>query len=147
MTHIDLLRTDLKCDILNDLFETYDVDIVYRYDRTCENLPDEYSAGIPELGLEFIFDSQQKLCTLFMKNVTSDGFNPFEQDEVGLPTFSSKTEAVSYASTNAIQISQGSAEFLGKIRDWIRFEYTNHSVHYEFIDSRLSMTTIQAVHA
>lgn len=143
MTHIELMGIELKSEVLNDLFETYDVDVVYRYDRTYENLPDEYLADIPELGLEFIFDSERKLRTLFM-NVESDGFNPLEEDQASLPKFSSKAEAVRYTSTNAIQFSQGSADFLGEVRDWVRFVYAKHSVHYEFVDSKLSMTTIQS---
>lgn len=144
MTHLDLLGIDLKSDVLNDLFETYHADVVYRYDRTNENAPDEYMACVPELGLEFIFDSKRKLRTLFMTNVVSEGFNPFEQDAQRLPKFSSKAEAVRYASTNAIQISQGCTDFLGEQRDWIKLEYTSHSVHYEFVDAQLNMVTIQA---
>jgi hypothetical protein len=147
MTHIELLGIDLKSDVLNDLFETYDVDVVYRYDRTGENLPDEYSADIPELGLEFMFDSEQKLRTLFMKDVASDGFNPFEEDETSLPKISSKAAAIRYASANEIQITQGTTDLLGEVRDWVRFVYANYSVHYEFVESKLSMTTIQGAHA
>jgi len=51
MKYLDLLGIQLKDNFLNDLFETYEVEVIYEYDRTHENLPDEYRAEIPDLGL------------------------------------------------------------------------------------------------
>jgi hypothetical protein len=45
---------------------------VFRYDRNHEGMDDEYIAEVSEMGLEFIFDSSQRLTTLFMKNVVID---------------------------------------------------------------------------
>ena len=54
MKHLDLLETELKSEFLCDLFEAYDVQVVYEYDRTNENLPDEYHAEVSDLGLQFV---------------------------------------------------------------------------------------------
>lgn len=143
MNHLELIGEELKSEVLNHLFETYDVDVVYRYDRTSENMPDEYVAEVPELGLEFLFDSQQKLTALFIENTQTSGFNPFEDDE-SLPRFASKSDAIAHARRNDVQLSEGRAAFLGAVRDWVRLEHEHYSVHYEFVDARLQKITVQA---
>lgn len=72
MNHLGLLHTPLKSDFFCDLFKTYDTVVSYEYDRMHENMPDEYHAEIPELGLQFIFDASQCLKTLFIKPVPID---------------------------------------------------------------------------
>lgn len=144
MKYLDLLGVELKSDVLCDLFETHDVEVVYEYDRTHENLPDEYCAEIPTLGMRFVFDESQVLKTLFLQQVEMSGFNPFDDDDDRLKRFDSKAEARRYASENGERITEGAAEFMGEERDWIRFEYGSYSVHYEYVDSSLKMITIQA---
>lgn len=57
MKHLDLLKMDLKSDFLCDLFETYDVQVVYEYDRThqiaprsnsfcTKTMPDSYPSAV-----------------------------------------------------------------------------------------------------
>lgn len=147
MKHLDLIGTELKSDFLCDLFETYDVDVVYAYDRTHENLPDEYQADIPELGLQFVFDEHQVLKTLFMKPLKATGYNPFDKDDERLPCFRSKDDAIYYASDKGERYSEGKADFMGEKKDWIRLEYAGYSVHYEFVDGKLRMITMQIADA
>lgn len=147
MKYLELIGAELKSDVLNDLFETYEVDVVYRYDRTNENLPDEYVAQLPELGLGFLFDSRQKLSVLFIEITQTSAFNPFEEDHQGLPKFISKSDAIAHAGRRGVQLSEGRADFLGIVRDWVRFEHEGYSVHYEFVDSQLKKITVQARHA
>lgn len=45
MEIIKLLGNFLKSELLNDLFESYDVDVIYEYDRLNENAPDSYSVS------------------------------------------------------------------------------------------------------
>ena len=142
MKHLDLIGIDLKDDFLNDLFETYDVEVVYDYDRTHENLPDCYRAAIPDLGLQFRFDENQKLTTLFIEQKEATSWNPFEPDD-RLLTFSSKTSARDHAKARGIAISEGAAEFMGESKDWIRFDLHDRSIHYEFVDSNLRLVTLQ----
>jgi len=142
MKHLDLLGTELKSEFLHDLLETYDVEVVYEYDRTYENLPDEYRAEIPDLGLEFVFDKSQVLQTLFMKPVEVATFNPFENDE-RIRKFESKPEALRYAKENGVAISEGASDFMGEQRDWIRLDSDSHSIHYEYVNSTLNMITLQ----
>lgn len=146
MNPVDLLETELKSEFLCDLFETFDVQVVYEYDRTHENIPDEYHAEVPSLGLQFIFDTGQVLKTLFIKPVDATTFNPFDDDEK-IRRFASKSEALGYAAANGLQFAEGRADFMGEQKDWIRFESDTHSVHYEYVDSELCRITLQAAHA
>ncbi len=131
MKYLDLIGLDLKNDALCDLFETYDVEVIYEYDRTHEGLSDEYRAEITDLGVQFVFNEKQIVKTLFIKQIEINSFNPFEKDE-RLITFNSKVEAMHYASENNIKTSEGNAELLGDERDWVRFEHENYSIHYEY---------------
>lgn len=146
MKHLDLLGTPLKSEFLFDLLETYDVQVVYEYDRTHENLPDQYHAEIPDLGLQLVFDDNQMLRTLFMTPVEITTFNPFEDDD-RIRMFASKSEARDHAKENDVTTSEGEADFMGERRDWIRFERPSYSVHYEFVDSALKMITLQTTNA
>lgn len=146
MKYLDLLDVHLKDDILCDLFETYDVDVVYEYDRMHENLPDEYRAEISDLGLEFVFDEKQMLNTLFMEQKEIETFNPFEDDE-NLKRFESKASAIKYATENEIEITEGISNFMGEEKDWIRFDFPKHMIHYEFVFRKLKKITIQKLKA
>ncbi|MEM8865386.1 MAG: hypothetical protein AAGF31_07525 [Planctomycetota bacterium] len=144
MHHLDLLGAPLKDDFLCELFETYEVQVEYLYDRTHEDLPDEYHAEIVDLGLQFVFDDRQALRTLFLTPVDISTFNPFEDDE-RVPMFVSKAEALNYASANGSNFTEGEADFLGEQKDWIRFESDAYTIHYEFVDGGLRKTTLQSV--
>lgn len=144
MYHLDLLGTHLKDDFLCDLFETYDVQVEYLYDRTHENLPDEYHTEVLDLGLQFVFDDHQVLRTLFLTPVDISTFNPFASDE-RVPTFASKSDALSHASANGEEFSEGSADFMGEQKEWIRFEANAYTIHYEYVDGGLRKITLQSV--
>ena len=143
MKYLELLSVQLKDDFLNDLFETYDVQVVYEYDRTYENMPDQYRAEILDLGLQFIFDENQRFLTLFIDQKETSTWNPFEEDDARLKKFSSKVSARNYAKENGIAITEGNAEFMGEERDWIRFDLSGHSIHYQFTGGILKKITIQ----
>lgn len=144
MKHLNLLNTSLKDDFFCDLFETYDTQVVYEYDRTHEGLSDEYRAEILELGLQFVFDSRQMLRTIFLRPIDPETFEPFNASDERLSTFASKQEALQYADANGLQYSQGAAELMGEQRDWIRFKNELSSIHYEFVGPELRMITLQS---
>ena len=141
MNHIELLGTDLKSDFIIDLLETYDAEVFYDFDRLHEGTPDTYRTSIPKLGLEFVFNEEQKLRTLFIRPVEIETWNPF--DEKGIIKFSSKSEALGYAKKSGILIKEGKAVFMAEEKDWIKFEYETYGIHYEFVDASLKMITLQ----
>lgn len=147
MKYFDLLKTELKSDVLCDLFQAYDVQVIYEYDRSGENLPDEYHAEIPELGLQFVFDYKQVLRTLFLIMTDVSVQNPLDGEDERIRKFTSKSEALSYAVANDIRSSEGTAEFMGEQKEWVRFASDTYSIHYEYVDSELRMITLQVVNS
>jgi len=148
MNYIDILGEPLKSDFLIDLFETYDVDVIYTYDRAHENMEDEYRCGIPDMGLEFIFDDSQKLTTLFMTKIEHSGYNPFEGDDPRMTPFQTADEAMRIARTNSIDAMHQKAKedsFFGVIPEWVKFTFNNHSIHYQFDDTGISCVTLQTL--
>ena len=145
MKYLDLLGMHLKNDVLCDLFETYDVQVKYEYDRLHEGLASEYWAEIPVLGLNFHFNEDQLFSTLYIRPVDIQTFDPFEDDT--LMKFDSKADAMHYATSHGIQTTEGKVDFMGELSDWIRFEFDNYSIHYEYVQSKLNLITIQAKNA
>ena len=146
MKYTDVIGENLKSDFLCDLFETYDVDVIYEYDRTHENIDDEYRAEIPKMGLGFLFNQDQNLISLFMKNAQHDGFNPFKPPDPRLVPFNSRDGAEAYAQQNNIKYESHKAKedsFFGKIPDWVKYYFGRYSIHYEFNDNEIVMVTIQ----
>ncbi|MBD2327228.1 hypothetical protein [Alkalinema sp. FACHB-956] len=142
-----LLNKALKSEELIDLFEYNDVSVVYKYDRHQECEEDEYRASIKSLGLEFLFDENQMLSTLFIYVTDQNGFSAAKPDEYGVSNFGSIALAQQYAEEKRMKFENGKARFRGEEREWIRFEYETYSVHYEFRDSILSLITLQRVPA
>jgi len=150
MNYTDILGESLKSEFLFDLFETYDVDVIYEYDRTFENTEDEYSAKIPEMGLGFIFDASLRLTTLFMKIVKHSGYNPFEGDDPRKVSLSSGPEAMRYAKEKSIDALHQEAKtdsIFGEIPEWVKFNFKNYSIHYQFSDGGVDLVTLQLENA
>ena len=150
MDYVDLLGTPLKNDILSDLFETYDVDVIYRYDRTHEGMADDYVAEIPKMGLEFLFDSSQSLSTVFMKLVDHSGFNPFRGTDPRSVTFKSGIEAMEYAKERSIDAMHSEAKHdavFGDVPEWVKFNFNSFFVHYQFHNGVVDMVTLQVQNA
>ena len=146
MKYISILGEPLKSVFLIDLFETYDVDVIYEYDRVFEGAEDEYRAAIPEIGLEFIFDASQQLMTLFMNKVEHSGYNPFEGEDPRSASFSSAKEAMKHAEVNGIRVEHREAStdsFLGDIPEWVKFFFVGHSLHYSFNAAGVNKVTLQ----
>lgn len=135
MNYLHLLGKELKSDDLLDLLETHDVEVIYDYDRTNENIPDKYWATIHELGMQLRFNEQQRLTTIFLSLTPDDGFATADLGQSDLPSFDSKQEVRDFALQNFISTTEGESEFFGTQHDWIRLDYADYSIHYEFGDA------------
>lgn len=142
MKYLPLLGKHLKADELLDLFETHEVEVIYEYDRTHENLPDEYWAKCRELGVQFVFDEHQFLKFIYVHLTDADDFEPAKLSDSDIELFASKPAAQVYAEKNGVDAVEGRAKFLGTERDWIRLEHSQHSIHYEFRAGSLALVTI-----
>jgi len=127
-----------------DLLETYDMEVIYEFDRTHENLPDEYWTKCLDLGIQIVFDEKQSLNTVFVNLTDEEGFTPANLSESDVLHFESKRDAASHAKKEGIAFSEGKVEFMGVERDWIRFEHEGYSIHYEFRNGSLALVTITA---
>lgn len=145
MKYTDIINEELRSEFLNDLFETYDVEVIYFYDRCNEGLEDEYRAEIPDMGLEFLFDKKQKLKALFMTKKSHTGYNPFEGEDPRNSVLNTASRAISYAKENAIDyIYQEAKEssLVGHIPEFVKFKFITHSVHYSYEDGVIKKVSI-----
>ncbi|MEC8810259.1 MAG: hypothetical protein VXY23_03005 [Pseudomonadota bacterium] len=147
MDLINLIDKKLKSDEIIDLFENYDVDVIYRYDRLYEGSEDEYVASIEELSLEFLFDEQQLLRAIFIHAKDKGGFTDKELGDYAIQFFADVSVAQEYAEDNEIKYRNGNTKFLGENRAWILFEFKGYSIHYEYRDAVFSLVTLQRVQA
>ncbi|MCP4978203.1 MAG: hypothetical protein GY931_18800 [Maribacter sp.] len=150
MNYIEVLRENLKSNFFTDLFETYDVEVRYIYDRTKEGMDDEYWAEIPDMGLEFVFDEEQNLATLFMASVSHSGFNPFSGLDPRDVPFDSGVTAMEYARENSIEAIHQEAKtdsYFGEVPEWVKFNFESFSIHYKFHDNRIDRVTLQVENA
>lgn len=139
-----LLNCSLKSDELIELFEHYEVDVIYSYDRLHEGLEDSYYGSISELGLQFIFDENQKLRTIFIYVHGNEEFAKANLSELEISAYEDKMSVLNFAKENGIEYTDGETSFLGEMRAWAKMVLSNHSIHYEFRDGSLGLVTLQA---
>ncbi|MCM2373728.1 hypothetical protein [Aporhodopirellula aestuarii] len=145
MEFLPLLKSHLKSDVMLDLLETWDAQVVYEYDRTHENMPDEYWASIHGEGVCFKFNEDQILDCIFLHLTDTDGFTPIDLSSTDIPQFESLADAAAYANKSKLRVSSGQGELFGQLRDWIRLEYDDHWIHYEFRDGNLGLVTLTGI--
>jgi hypothetical protein len=144
MNYLPMLGKELKSDELLDLLETYDIEVIYDFDRTHENIPDQYWATAHELGMQLRFDEHQVLRTIFLSLTQEGGFTPTDLRQSDIQLFESKQEVRNFAAENGIATSEGETEFFGSKHDWIRLDYSGHSVHYDFGGGPLRKVTLNS---
>ena len=54
-------------------------------------------------------------------------------------------DAAAYADKNKLVVSSGQGELFGQLRDWIRLEYDDYWIHYEFRGDLLRLVTLTGV--
>ncbi|NJK93320.1 MAG: hypothetical protein HC904_16830 [Blastochloris sp.] len=143
MNFLSYLGKALKSDELLDLLETHDMEVIYDFDRSHENIPDQYWATCLDLGLQLRFDDHQILRTIFLSLNQDDGNTPADLSNSDIPIFGSKQDVRNFASENNLKTTEGETEFFGAKHDWIRLEYSDHSIHYDFDGGPLKKVTIE----
>ena len=142
-----LLNCSLKSDELIELFEHYEVDVIYSYDRLHEGMEDSYYGSINELGLQFSFDEYQTLKTIFIYVDGNEEFEKANLSELEISAYDDKVSVIKFAKDNGIEHTEGEANFLGEIRAWAKLSLRNYSIHYEFREGILGLITLQAKNA
>jgi hypothetical protein len=142
MQLLPLLGQHLKDDDVIDVLEGFEMEVVYDFDRLHEGQPDKYWASAKQAGFQLGFDADQSLDVCFLYITPSDGFAAFSEGDSDIPIFATATEVQSFGESEGLQLSKGSAEFMGIARDWVRLGFTTHSVHYEYHEGRLALITV-----
>jgi hypothetical protein len=142
-----LLNCHLKSDELIVLFEHYDVDVIYSYDRLHEGTEDSYYGSINELGLQFSFNEHQVLKTIFIYVSGNEEFEKANLSEFEISAHDDKLSVIKYGKENGIEYTEGEVSFLGENRSWAKLALSDYSIHYEFTDGVLGLITLQAENA
>jgi hypothetical protein len=142
MHFVPHLRRSLKSDEIVELLELWDADVIYKFDRTHENMPDEYWAGLYTRGVNLLFDENQILKCIFLYILEAEGFSPVDLSDSDIQVFGSPEEVAAYAAGRGLPTSVGRAGFQGVMRDWIRVEWSTHSIHYEFRNGALGLIAV-----
>lgn len=143
MKIIEILNKNLKSEELIELFEDYDFEVIYEYDRLHEGMADSYRGKIVEMGLEFLFDENQTLKTIFIFTQKTEDYFPANLAELNIQTFSSRKSAIDFARKNNINYTEGSGNFLGQKLDWVKFMVAQYSIHYQYSNDILNQVTLQ----
>ncbi|HBY84968.1 MAG TPA: hypothetical protein DEO86_03755 [Colwellia sp.] len=86
---IKLLGQYLKSDSVIEFLESFDMEVVYNFDRTNEGLFDEYYSTSEEHGIELQFNDEQKLETIFLTCLDTETFrkHSFVDGDLDFPVF------------------------------------------------------------
>lgn len=139
---LPLLGKPLKDDDVIDVLDSFEMKVIYDFDRLHEGQPDTYWATSQESGIQLRFNEAQILDTIFLYITADESFAPYSQKDSDVPVFLTAAEALAFGEARRLQIAKGSADFLGVTRDWIRLGFGAYSVHYEFRAGALSLVTI-----
>jgi len=140
---LPLLAKPMKSDEIVEVLEAHEMEVVYDFDRTHENIPDRYWASSRTGGFQFGFDEAQVLEVIFLHIEPEDGFAPFSIRESDVAAFPDREAVLRIGKEMGVRTASGSGELNGILRKWARLDYENYSLHYEFRDGALALVTIQ----
>ena len=147
MKIVEFLDKSIKSEALVKLFEDYNVSVIYYYDRLHEGVSDRYCGSIFENGLEFLFDENKLLKTIFIYTQRTERYAPANLEELNLQSFNTKASAIDFAERNNINYKEGGASFLGRELDWVKLTFGQHSIHYQYSSGILNQVTLQVENA
>ncbi len=144
MNYLLLLGKHLKDEAVIEILELEDIKVWYEFDRLHENTPDVYWTESKEKGVQFRFDSNQMLDVIFLYAANLDGFSPVSRENCDIPFFSTIKEAETYGNKGLARLKRGKpTEFLGILREWVKLDFGNYSLHYEFRPQGLALITVK----
>lgn len=148
-----LLGVHLKDDLIVDILESYDMEVIYDFDRLHENNSDVYWARANEAGFLLRFDEKQVLATIFLYLVPREGYAPVQRENFDVTVHETFDEAEQEFKENAIPYEVSSGEptrasrilgFSSMHKLWIKGDRGRYTVHYQFENGRVSMITLQS---
>lgn len=134
-----LLGRKLKDEQVVDLLEKHDIEVVYEFDRTHENIADVYWAAAKTSGFQLRFDEYQKLDVVFLYTEASEGFSAIEHDDIDIPLYGSFDQAKQDFTREGISFIESPSD-----KNWIKGDFRNNSRYYEFRNNALFLVTLSA---
>ena len=132
-----LLGRQLKDDKVVEVLDARDIQVVYDFDRSHENLEDIYWAATQASGFQFRFDQDQKLDVVFLYIEANEGFRPIARDEVSVPLYESFDEAKQDFTREGIPFKESPGE-----KWWVKGDFGSSTRHYQFRDDTLFRVTL-----
>ena len=140
MKLVELLGAGLKDPNIVEMLELHDIDVVYDFDRLYEGQPDVYWAALRSEGLLFKFGHEQSLQTIFVYVHGADGYTPCDLTRYEVDDFVSIEDAKHFAKNEGLRVNSRDLRPNGP--HWIRIDFGDYSVHYEFGDADLTRITL-----
>jgi hypothetical protein len=139
MKLVSFLGKRLKEDDVLELLEFHDIQVIYDFDRTHENMPDKYWAPCREQGFQLAFNEDQVLNVVFCYIEPSEGFSPIDPETIGVSLFVTFDEAERHCRDNSLKYRVSGANSPGW---WLRIEGETFWTHYQFSDGHIFRVTV-----
>jgi hypothetical protein len=140
MDFVALLGRQLKDDVVLEVLEFYDLQVVYEFDRTHENMDDIYWASASSDGFQLRFNQDQVLDTVFLYVMASEGITPIALNEVEVPLFHTFDEAKQDFESSGAFLKESPGE-----KWWVKGSFGTHTRHYEYRDNALFRLTLSLI--
>jgi hypothetical protein len=142
-----LLGAHLKSDPVLELLEMYDVEVVYAFDRTHENMPDQYWAGSKEQGFLLRFSEVQVLDTVFLYLTSREGYSAINRLEIDAPIYDMFERAQEAFQSGSIRYCHSGQVAGARERWWIKCATEWGTAHYQYGgEGQLLMITLSSKH-
>ena len=143
MNFSELLGRRLKDDEIIEVLEDRQIDVVYGFDKSHENMDDIYWASAKTDGFLFRFDKDQVLNTIFLYVEPSEGFNAISRSEIDVRIFQTYDAAEEYFKANRVLYNVSSGRpGTEKYKWWIKADCDSYYCHYEFKDGKIFRITL-----
>ena len=141
MKFLPLIGKHLKDDDVIELLEDFDAVVIYDFDRLHENMPDVYWAACKRQGIQFRFDANQVLDTVFLYLENREEFDPIGPADIeDIQLFAGGADVEAHCAATGAEFKKGGPS--DGTKSWARIDSPDKSIHYEFVDGGLSMVTV-----
>jgi hypothetical protein len=143
MKFAPMLGRHLKDDEVVEVLEAFDMSVIYDFDRLHENADDVYWSGSKDDGFLFRFDHNQVLNVVFLYVMPRSGYSPVNTRVLDVQIYDSLEQASLACVTKGIPHRQQDGLADNPDHAWIKLDFGNHTVHYEFLGRKLSLITLE----
>jgi len=137
MKFVSLLGKYLKDPEVVSFLRAREIEVTYAFDEEDDEY-DFYWATAKQKGFEIRFNDQQILDTVFCHIVANKGFEPINQDMIGVPVYPTLEEGLKAGKEGVEHALSGS----GDVRKVVGIAYADHMVHYEYMNGSIFTVTL-----